>query len=83
MIQAKRLSIPGTHRWKCSRRGWLLRLDSQKPRTVAGSADVLDSPRRRGFPPRGGSLLTSIRTMFVGPIMGKFLDYSHRIYRYT
>jgi hypothetical protein len=21
-------------------------------------------------------------TMFVGPIMGKFLDYSHRIYRY-
>src|SRR6516165_1033255 len=24
----------------------------------------------RGFPPRGGSLLTSIRTMFVGPIMG-------------
>ncbi len=30
-----------------------------------------------------GSLLTSIRTMFVGPIMGKFLDYSHRIYRYT
>jgi len=35
------------------------------------------------YPPEGGSLLTSIRTMFVGPIMGKFLDYSHRIYRYT
>jgi len=34
-------------------------------------------------PSQRGSPLTSIRTMFVGPIMGKFLDYSHRIYRYT
>ena len=27
--------------------------------------------------------MTSIYTMFVGPIMGKFLDYSHHIYRCT
>jgi hypothetical protein len=27
--------------------------------------------------------VTSIYTMFVGPIMGKFLDYSYHIYRCT
>jgi hypothetical protein len=30
-----------------------------------------------------GVALDILRTMFVGPIMGKFLDYSLRIYRYT
>jgi hypothetical protein len=40
-------------------------------------------PSPQGIPSQRGSLLTSIRTMFVGPIMGKFLDCSHRIYRYS